>query len=147
MKLILIGRLAWLTKEIEVELANHPYKEDIIRFDYLNPDVIAKITAAAYTCIYPSLFEGFGIPVLEAIRCHVPVITSNTSSMPEVGGDACVLIDPKNEVAIADAMMQLYNDENFRNKIIARCPEQAAKFDWNKSAADLYNAVISCVGK
>jgi glycosyltransferase involved in cell wall biosynthesis len=145
MKLILIGRLAWLTDEIVNELGHHAYKEDILRLDYLNADVISEITAAAYASVYPSLFEGFGIPVLEAIKCNVPVITSNTSSMPEVGGKACILIDPKDELSIADAMMQIYNDENFRNKLIQECPAQASLFSWNISAEALFQNVLKCV--
>jgi glycosyltransferase involved in cell wall biosynthesis len=147
MKLILIGRLAWLTKEIEAALTAHPYKEDIIRFDYMDATDISQLTGAAYAAIYPSIFEGFGIPVLEAIRCNVPIITGNTSSMPEVGGDACVLIDPYDEISIADALIKIYQDENYRNEIIAACPAQAAKFDWNKSAALAWDTIMACISQ
>lgn len=147
MKLILVGRLAWLTSEIELALEQHIYKKDILRYDYLNADQVAELTSAAYGCIYPSLFEGFGIPVLEAIRCHVPVITSNTSSLPEVGGAACIYVNPENEIEIADAMMKIYTDENYRNLLVSACATQSTLFDWNKSASQMYDVLCAVAAK
>jgi glycosyltransferase involved in cell wall biosynthesis len=147
MKLLLVGRLAWLTKEIEQALEQHPYKQDVIRIEYMDAHDLSAVIGAAYAMVYVSIFEGFGIPVLESIKCNVPVITSNTTSMPEVGGNACILVNPLDATDIANAMKKLYTDENYRNQLIANCPAQAAKFDWNKSTEKLFTIVSSLVKK
>ncbi len=147
LQLLLIGRLAWLTEEIELTLNTHPYKSDIIRIEYLDADDLSKIIGAAYAMVYVSNFEGFGIPILEAIKCNVPVITSNVTSMPEVVGAAGLTIDPKDENAIASAMLQLYNDENLRNKLIANCHNQASKFNWDNSATELMQLIEQTIYK
>jgi glycosyltransferase involved in cell wall biosynthesis len=142
MKLVLVGRLAWLTTEIENALQQHPYKADIVRIDYMDAADLSAVIGAAYCMVYVSHFEGFGIPILEALKCNVPVITSNNTSMPEVGGDACILVDDTDVKSIADAMKKIYNDENLRNHLIANCTVQAAKFNWDDSAEKLFNIVI-----
>jgi glycosyltransferase involved in cell wall biosynthesis len=146
MKLVLVGRLAWLTKEIEDTLLQHPNAEDIVRIDYMDAQDLSQVIGSAYAMVYVSKFEGFGIPILEAINCNIPVITSNTTSMPEVGGNACLLVNPDSVSEIADAMKKIYNDENCRNSLIANCAAQAAKFNWDDSAAKLFS-IISSVSK
>jgi glycosyltransferase involved in cell wall biosynthesis len=145
LKLILVGRLAWLTKEIEQVLGLHPNKQDIIRIEYLDADELSRLIGAAYAMVYTSLFEGFGIPIVEANSCAVPVITSNTTSMPEVVGNAGLLVNPTDYLSIAEAMMQLYKDENLRDKLIANCLPQAAKFNWNDSATKLMQVIEKVV--
>ncbi|MDR2171453.1 MAG: glycosyltransferase, partial [Planctomycetaceae bacterium] len=78
-----------------------------------------------------SLYEGFGLPPLEAMQCGVPVITSNTSSLPEVVGDAGIMLDPHDIEGLANAFMRVLCNENLRNEMIAKGLEQAKKFDWN----------------
>jgi glycosyltransferase involved in cell wall biosynthesis len=87
--------------------------------------------------LYPSLRESFGIPMLEAMACGVPVITSNTSSMPEVGGKAALFIDPFNPEDIAAAMHRLLNDQTLRQQLIKDGFENTAKFSWSKMATDV----------
>jgi glycosyltransferase involved in cell wall biosynthesis len=147
MKLLLVGRLAWLTKEIELTLDQHPYKADVIRIEYMDAQDLSKVIGAAYAMVYVSHFEGFGIPILEAIKCNVPVITSNTTSMPEVGGSACLLVNPNDVADIAKAMKLIYTDENLRNKLIANCAVQAQKFSWDASAGKLYNVLVEVANK
>jgi glycosyltransferase involved in cell wall biosynthesis len=143
MKLLLVGRMAWKTESIANALQNHPNKTDIIRYEYMEAEELCQVIASAYAMLYVSEFEGFGIPILEALRCNVPAITSNTSSMPEVGGNACLYANPNDYVEIADQIMLLYNDENVRNKLITNCALQAAKFSWDNSAHKLFNIIIS----
>lgn len=145
-KLVIVGRMAWQYEEIVKARELMPYKEDVIWTGYLNVEELAGITASAYALVYPSLFEGFGIPILEAMACHVPVIVSNTSSMPEVGGDAALLVDPAQPEDIAAKMMQIYKDEDLRHKMIAAARLQKEKFSWERSAEQIWDSLMKCIG-
>ncbi|HRP88718.1 MAG TPA: glycosyltransferase family 1 protein [Edaphocola sp.] len=145
MKMVIVGRLAWLSKEIQEAKDKMPYKEDVIWLGYVDVHELAKITAAAYAMVYPSLFEGFGIPILEALKCNVPVIASNTSSMPEVVGDAGLLVDPNDVDDIANAMMKMYKEESLRNKFVQEAVWQSGKFSWDQSAEQLFESLMKCV--
>lgn len=145
MKLVIVGRLAWKYQEVEELRDTMPFKDDVRWVGYMNVDKLSKIIGGAYALVYASLFEGFGIPILEAQQCNVPAIVSNTSSMPEVGGDAALLVDPKDVQDISHKMEQLYKDETLRAKLIAAAQEQVKKFNWDKAANVLWNAVLKCV--
>jgi glycosyltransferase involved in cell wall biosynthesis len=92
---------------------------------------------AATLFLYPSLRESFGLPILEAMGCGVPVITSNTSSMPEVSGDAALLVDPEQPDQITEAMLSLLSDDELRNELCRRGKARAAAFTWEKAARQL----------
>lgn len=143
-KLVIVGRMAWKFKELAALRETMPFKEDVVWAGYMNVDVLSKVIGAAYALVYPSLFEGFGIPILEALKCGVPAIVSNTSSMPEVAGDAALLVDPTDVADIAAKMMLIYKDETLRNKLVAAAAQQAAKFDWDRSAAQLWESLLLC---
>jgi len=145
MKLVVVGRMAWQYEEIAKAKDLMPYKEDVIWTGYLDVAELAKVTAAAYAMVYPSLFEGFGIPIVEAMQCDVPVITSSTSSMPEVGGNAALFADPENPADIAEKMGLIYKDERLRGKLIEAARIQKMKFSWDKSAEKLWDAIIAIV--
>lgn len=141
-KLIIVGRMAWNTDEIQEAKERMPYREDVIWLGYQNVDELTKIVGAAYALVYPSLFEGFGIPIIEAMACNVPSITSNTSSMPEVAGKAGLLVDPHNPAEIAQNMMLIYKDENLRNELIQECQKEIQRFDWDKSAEQIWEKIF-----
>ncbi|MFQ3575409.1 MAG: glycosyltransferase family 1 protein [Cytophagales bacterium] len=101
-----------------------------------NTDLPAVINLAD-AFLYPSNRESFGIPVIEAMACGTPVITSNVTSMPEVAGDAALLVDPKNPLDIAEKLIQLTKDNALRNELILKGFEQSKKFNWEKSALQL----------
>lgn len=145
MKLVIVGRLAWKYQEVEELRDSMPFKEDVKWVGYMNVDKLAKVIGGAYALVYASLFEGFGIPILEAMQCHVPAIVSNTSSMPEVGGEAALLVDPKDVSAIAGAMEKIYKDESLRNRLIEASKLQVQKFTWDKTAAVLWDNVLKCL--
>jgi len=144
-KLVIVGRMAWQFKEIVEARELMPFREDVVWTGYLEVAELARITASAYAMVYPSLFEGFGIPIVEAMACHVPVIVSNTSSMPEVGGDAALLVDPDNVDDIADKMMLIYKDEMLRNRLIAAAKIQKDRFSWERSARQLWQSLMKCI--
>jgi len=145
MKLVIVGRLAWKYKEVEEMRDTMPFKEEVKWVGYMNVDELSKVIGGAYALVYASLFEGFGIPILEALQCNVPAIVSNTSSMPEVAGDAALLVDPTDAQDIADKMALLYKDEVLRTKLIAAAPAQVAKFNWDATAAKLWDCMMQCV--
>ncbi|OJV52890.1 MAG: glycosyltransferase [Bacteroidetes bacterium 43-16] len=145
MKLVIVGRMAWLAKEIEEAKAKMPFKEEVIWLGYVDIEELAKITASAYAMVYPSLFEGFGIPILEALKSGVPAIASDTSSMPEVLGNAGILVNPKEVESIATAMEKMYKDEVLRSKFIQEAALQSQKFSWDRSAELLYDSIMKCV--
>ncbi len=145
MKLVIAGRPAWKYDEVEQMREEMPFREDVKWVGYMNVDELSNVIGGAYALVYASLFEGFGIPILEALQCDVPAIVSNTSSMPEVAGDAALLVDPSDPEDIANKMHLLYKDEALRTRLIANAREQIKKFDWGISAARLWNSMMKCM--
>jgi glycosyltransferase involved in cell wall biosynthesis len=141
MKLLIIGRIAWNAEQIQLKLQHHPFKEDVLHYDYMQVEELSKVIGAAYALTFVSIFEGFGIPILEAIKCHVPSICSNTSSMPEVAGNTAILVNPSNIEEIGNAMRTLYKDEQYRSQLKDNCKLQGEKFSWDKSAVDFYEVI------
>ena len=109
--------------------------EDAVRFlpNVLNADLPA-LYAGATAFVFPSLYEGFGLPVLEAMACGAPVACSNTSSLPEVAGEAAVLFDPVDVTEMATAISRLLNDEGLRERLRERGRQQASTFTWQRTA-------------
>jgi glycosyltransferase involved in cell wall biosynthesis len=145
MKLVIVGRFAWKYEEVIAMKDTMPFKEDVKWVGYMDVAELSKVIGAAYALTYPSLFEGFGIPILEALQCNVPCIVSNTSSMPEVAGDAALLVDPRNVDDIAEKMQMIYKDEVLRAKLIEAAKEQVKKFSWQKSADKLWESMMAAV--
>ncbi|HZH88826.1 MAG TPA: glycosyltransferase family 1 protein [Chitinophagaceae bacterium] len=140
-KLVIIGRMAWQSEEIEVAKKRMPFKEDVIWLDYQPIETVAKLTASAWATIYPSLFEGFGIPIVESYACHKPVITSNTSSMPEVAGEGGLTIDPNDVDDLAEHMMELYRNEKLHQFLTEKAKEITKIYNWDNSAQQLMKVI------
>lgn len=147
MKLLVAGRLAWQYAEIVTKLKTYKYRDDVVMLGYLPDEQLAKLTAAAYAMVYPSYFEGFGLPIIEAMQSGVPVITSNTSSMPEIGGEAALYAEPSDPDAIAKHMLSLYRDETHRSRLIDAGMIQASKFSWDEAAEQLWQNISRAAGK
>lgn len=141
MQLLLVGRFAWKSDGIKNAMSQHPYRDDIHNYDYMNVDKLSKIIGSAYALTFVSLFEGFGIPILEAIRCGVPSITANKTSMPEVAGQTGILVSPESTVEIADAMKLLVTNPALRQRLIDNCEDQGRKFSWEQSAEKFYQLI------
>ncbi len=141
MKLLVAGRMAWQFNDVIEKLKTYKYRQDVVLLDYVEDEALAAITASAYAAVYPSFFEGFGVPVLEAMQSGVPVITSDVSSMPEVGETAALYASPTDANAIAQQMMLLYKDENLRSQHIAKGLERAQQFNWNDCANIVWQVI------
>ncbi len=137
-KLILAGRKAWDFEDVEEAYSKMKFKEDVKFMGHMPPADLANITASAFAMVYVSLFEGFGIPIVEAMSCDVPVITSNTTSMPEVAGEAALLINPLSIVDVAGAMKKLATDEKLREDLILKGKTQLQKFSWQLTGEKLW---------
>lgn len=142
MKLVLAGRLAWKYESFSENLKSYKYRGDVILTGYVPEEELVKIIGSAYGLVYPSLLEGFGVPVLEAMQCDVPVITSSASSMQEIAGEAALYVAPDDHTDIADKMMLLYKDEKLRNELIRKGQLVAKQYSWDKTAALLWQSIL-----
>ena len=145
-KLILLGRKAWKYEDIEQQINSSTFKKDIIFLDGKFHDPRIILPAADALC-YVSLLEGFGIPIVEAMKSKVPVICSNVSSMPEVAGEAALLLDPSKPGEISGAMERIVSEKLLPLDLIKKGQQQLDKFNWNESADIIYRAVKSIVEK
>ncbi len=142
-KLLIVGRFAWQTGDVRTAFDNSAFQKDIIFTGYVADEEVPRIVGAATAVAYVSLAEGFGIPILEAMQCDVPVVTSNVTSMPEVAGDAAILVNPLSVSEIADALEKVATNADLRQNLIEKGRIQKEKFSWDKSAARLYD-IVSC---
>jgi glycosyltransferase involved in cell wall biosynthesis len=144
--LLIGGRFAWKAGEVQQAYEASPFKKDIRFLGYLGDDKLPAVTGAAFAATYVSFFEGFGIPLLEAMRCGVPVITSNITSMPEVAGNAGLLVDPYRPEDIARGMQQLWEDPHLYREKAAAGIEQEKQFTWEGAAEVVYEALRRAAG-
>ena len=132
-ELLIVGNKSNIFKQQNLRLP------DNVRLLGYIPDVdLPALYSEAIAFVYPSLFEGFGLPILEAMACHTPVITSNITALPEVGGDAVIYVDPYDSESIANGMQQLVEDSNLRLKLIEKGIVHIQKFSWDKSAKKIW---------
>lgn len=129
---------------IRAYIETHGLESRVHWIGHLNDGQLSFLYRRATSLVFPSLVEGFGFPVLEAMDCGIPVITSSVSSLPEVGGDAAVLVDPLHPEAIGEAMKRIANDPRYRDELIQKGKIQAARFSWTDSARQL-KAIIERV--
>jgi glycosyltransferase involved in cell wall biosynthesis len=145
LKLVLAGRLAWKYDSFLESLRKYKYRDDVILLGYIAEEELVKIMASAYALVYPSFFEGFGVPVLEAMNCDVPVITSANSSMQEIAKDAALYTDANSFEDIAEKMMLIYKDESLRSKLIEKGRFIAQQYSWQKTAELLWQSIQKTV--
>lgn len=144
-KLVIVGGRGWNNGEIyDYVQHSEALKKHVIFTGYVTDDEVKHIYVNASLFIYASLCEGFGLPVLEAMQSGIPVITSNVSSMPEVAGDACELIDPLNIEQMKEAIVRILLSEDTRQSMSKRGLERAKMFSWRKCAEEtLYHIIHS----
>ena len=139
-QLVIAGRKAWRYEHVFQIHQHMQFKDDVIFTGHLTTQELSKLVSNAVAMVYVSKFEGFGIPLIEAMNCETPVITSNVSSMPEVAGDAALLVDPDSVSEIAEAMQKILKDVNLRQSLIKKGNIQRQKFSWDKTAELLWRS-------
>lgn len=143
--LVVVGGTGWKNKDFLISLKRNPLSEYVHMMGYLDTDQLISCYENALCLLFPSLYEGFGFPVLEAMANRTPVITSNISSMPEVGGDAALLVDPYDIEAISNAMKLMLGDEMLRNDLITKGLKRVKKFTWEQCATETLNVFEKAV--
>lgn len=147
LNLILVGTNGWKNDKIFQAIQDNSQIKDRIFFTGYVPDKdLAPIYSGALAFVYPSLYEGFGLPPLEAMQCGTPVITSNSSSLPEVVGDAGLLINPTQQDELSSAIWKLVSDKQLRFELSQRSIARASQFSWKKSVdqtIEVYKTVLS----
>ena len=144
--LLLVGTKGWRSDEIYQQIANAKQQGWLKQLGYVSQQDLPLLLSAATLMAYPSFYEGFGMPIIEAMASGVPVITSSTASMPEVSGGAAYLIDPFNETSITEALLELLSNESLRQSLIEKGLSRAKYFTWQKSAQQLIESAENLVG-
>ena len=141
MKLVVVGDKKWWAGEIEDTFLHMNHRDDVVMLGRQQIDALSRLTASATALVYASLFEGFGQPIVDAYNAHTPVITSNITSMPEIAGNAALLINPYSVEQIAEAMYCLYSDDQLRSELINKGVARKDIFTWDRTAELLWQTI------
>lgn len=144
-KLVIVGEKMYWPANIKTTFDGMNHKEDVVFTGRLGVKELARVIGSASALTFVSLFEGFGIPIIEAFNAGTPVITSNVTSMPEIAADAALYADPNNLEEIADAMEKIVSDTSLSQQLISRGFQVSKNFSWDKSADQLWNSVMKTV--
>jgi len=140
-KLIIVGEKMFKSADIKKQYTVMKFKQDVIFTGRLSAEELSKVLASALALTFVPLFEGFGIPVVEAFYCDTPVLTSNVTSLPEVAGDAAIMVDPFSVNEIKNGMIKLAFDVDLRIQLIEKAQIQREKFTWDKTAEKLWRSI------
>ncbi len=140
-KLLIVGEKMWWSGNIKESYDRMKFKDEVIFTGRLEPDELHKVMGSALALTYVSLFEGFGIPIIEAFNSEIPVITSNVTSMPEIASDAALLVDPNKIDDIANAMSELSGKPEKRLELIEKGRQRKLDFSWEKTANNLWQSI------
>jgi len=143
LQLILVGKPGFGFTEVEQAINNSAYKKDIILPGWVEEKDLPIILSSAQVFVFPSFYEGFGLPILQAMSAGIPVVTSNFSSLPEIGGGACLFVDPNNISEIASNIEKILTDEKTRQEKIQLGLLRAKDFSWKKCARETWSVLSS----
>lgn len=146
-KLIIVGEKMFKTRDLSKVFENIQFKDDVIFAGRMHPENLKNLYAASTALAFVPYFEGFGIPIIEAMNCETAVITSNKTSMPEVAGDAAILVDPFSVESISDAMIELHNNPKLKSKLIEKGNQQKQKFSWDKTASKFWKTIEKVINE
>ena len=143
-QLVLAGKMGWMADELQATIARLGLGPRVVFPGFILEEEKPVLLAACEVFVYPSLYEGFGLPALEALACGAPTITSDTSSLPEVVGDAALLIDPTSTASLQRALERVLTDPALAGSLRAAGPVQAARFRWELTAERTAEVYRSC---
>jgi glycosyltransferase involved in cell wall biosynthesis len=149
-RLVIGGGRGWLFQTIEATIDELDLEDDVLLIGFVEEADLPALYRQADLFAFPSLYEGFGIPILEAMACGTPVVTSDVSSLPEVAGDAGLLVSPQDVEALAQALWHLLDDSTLVCELVAKGFEQVRQFSWRRSAQRLlgiYDMVLQNGGR
>ena len=142
LNLVLVGPKGWMFDKIFDAIAtNTTVKNKIFITGFIPDEDLASIYSEAMMFVYPSFYEGFGLPPLEAMQCGTPVITSNVSSLPEVVGDAGIMVSPRDLDELCQAMLTVYKNPSLRQEMSEKSLHRASKFSWSRCALETAEAL------
>ena len=145
LKLVLAGNIFWGDETVQAVISKMTAKNDIVFTGRINDDELVNLLGSAYALTFVPTFEGFGLPIVEAFQSNVPVICSSTTSMPEVAGNAALMVDPFCTEDIAEKMTLLWNNQLLRKELIEKGRLQKNLFTWKRTAELLYKSIQNCV--
>ena len=144
-QLVIVGKKGWYCKKLLEEIAS--FGKDIIITNYIQRNQLSAFYSGAKVMVFPSLYEGFGLPPLEAMHCGCPVICSNTSSLPEICGKAAKLVNPNNSEELEKILQKILTDDNIQSVMMQQGIKQAKKFSWEKCAIEtikFFETLVCC---
>lgn len=147
LKLVVVGSRVWWQDELKKAYDELRHKEDVVMLGRVEPGELSTLLSASEALVYPSYFEGFGIPILEAMYAETAVVCSNTTSMPEVGGDAVLYADPSSPKEIAQAMLRILEEPGLRASLVERGRLQREKYSWDRTASLLWDSITKTIGQ
>jgi glycosyltransferase involved in cell wall biosynthesis len=141
-KLVIVGQKYWWNDEMNQTFEAMQFKNEVIFTGHLSPEELNNVVASAMAMAYVTYFEGFGIPLVEAMKCEIPVITSNVTSLPEVAEDAALYVDPFDVDSITKALTTMNADSNLRADLVVKGRKRVQHFSWQKTADGLWQSIL-----
>ena len=139
--LIIAGSFRWKSREVKEAAAKVPFRDKVVFTGRVSDEELSGLYKNCAVFVYPSLYEGFGLPVLEAMAFGVPVVTSNVSSLPEVAGDAALLVDPENDDEIYEAVWRVLDKPDLAAELGKKALQRAALFNWERTAREVFKVL------
>jgi glycosyltransferase involved in cell wall biosynthesis len=144
-KLVIVGEKMYMTGKMEKAYSSMEFRKDVIHTGRLSPERLHQVLAGSEGLTFVPFFEGFGIPLLEAMKCGIPILASNVTSLPEIASDAAIYADPLDVEEIAGGMMKLSTDKDLRNKLAVAGLKRAGNFSWEKTSDLLWASVSNLI--
>ncbi len=144
-KLVIVGEKKWWTSTMQQAYDNMQFKNDVVFTGRLSNDELCRVLGSAMALTFIPYYEGFGIPLVEAMEAEIPIITSNISSLPEVAGNAALKVNPFDLTEIKNAMLRIYNNASVRAELIKNGRLQKLNFSWDRSAQLLWESMVKAI--
>ena len=132
---------------MEDQLEKMKYKSDVIFTGRLSSQELNEVMAASWALTFVPFFEGFGIPLVEAMKCEVPILASNVTSLPEIAGDAAIYVEPESPGSIRDGMVRMVKEEGLRESLIEKGKIRSERYNWDNTAKELWLTIEKVLPK